>query len=151
MRAVVQRVLEAEVVINNKIYSNIEKGLLIFVGIEESDNDEDVKWLTKKISMMRIFSDNDGLMNLSLKDLNFNVLIISQFTLHSMTKKGNRPSFIKAAKPEIAIPIYNNFCNSFKVEIGEGRVFTGVFGADMKIKLTNDGPVTIIIDSKKKE
>jgi len=151
MRAVIQRVLEAEVVINNRIYSNIEKGLLIFVGIEESDNDEDIKWLTKKISMMRIFSDNDGLMNLSLIDLNYNVLIISQFTLHSMTKKGNRPSFIKAAKPEIAIPIYKNFCNSFKEEIGEERVFTGVFGADMKIKLTNDGPVTIIIDSKKKE
>ncbi len=151
MRAVIQRVIEAEVNINSEIYSKIEKGLLIFVGIEEADDKEDINWLTKKISNLRIFSDSNGLMNLSLKELNLNILIISQFTLHSMTKKGNRPSFIKAAKPEIATPLYETLCNSFKVEIGEDKVKTGVFGADMKIKLINDGPVTIIIDTKNKE
>ena len=150
MRIVIQRVSEASVKIEGKPTSDIKKGLLIFLGIEDAYGDEDIEWLCAKISNLRIFADANGVMNLSVKETNGDILLISQFTLHALTKKGNRPSYIKASKPEIAIPLYNKFISQMEKEMNK-KVFTGTFGADMKINLVNDGPVTIIIDSKNKE
>jgi D-tyrosyl-tRNA(Tyr) deacylase len=150
MRIVIQRVLEASVKIDNEIKSSIKHGLLIFLGIEDADNDEDIEWLCAKISNLRIFADKKGVMNLSVKETNGDILLISQFTLHALTKKGNRPSYIKAAKPEIATPLYNRFIIRLETEMNK-NVFTGTFGADMKVSLVNDGPVTIFMDSKNKE
>ena len=149
MRILIQRVKSASVNINNEIHSSIAKGLLILVGIEESDNQEDIDWLCKKASNLRIFDDENGVMNLSVKDINGEVLIVSQFTLQAKTAKGNRPSYIKAAKPEISIPLYEKFCANMQ-ELIEKEVKTGVFGADMQVALINDGPVTIWMDSKEK-
>ena len=150
MKAVIQRVKESSVKINNVVKSQISKGLLILLGIEINDSLEDVTWLSSKISCMRIFDDDNGIMNLSVKDINADILVVSQFTLHAKTKKGNRPSYINAAKPEIAIPLYNAFIENLKAEIGK-EIQTGEFGAMMNVYLINDGPVTIIIDSKNKE
>ncbi len=149
MKVVIQRVNHASVTVENKIKSEIQKGLLIFVGIEETDNDEDIKWLSNKITQLRIFNDNEGVMNLSVKDINGETLTISQFTLHAKTKKGNRPSYQYAAKPEISIPLYKKFVAQLKNDLGK-EIKTGEFGAYMKVNLENDGPVTIIIDSKNK-
>ena len=150
MRAVIQRVNRASVNINNETTAEIETGLLILLGIEEQDKQEDADWLSGKISRLRIFNDPEGIMNLSVNDVEGDVLVISQFTLHASTKKGNRPSYIKAGRPEIAIPFNQVFIDSIKKDV-RGTVFTGEFGAYMKISLENDGPVTIIIDSKNKE
>lgn len=150
MRAVIQRVTKASVTIDHKIKGQIASGVLIFLGIVSEDSLDDVKWLSKKISNLRIFSDSNGLMNLSLIDKNFEALVISQFTLHAQTKKGNRPSYIKAARPEVATPLYKQFINQLKQDLGKD-VPSGVFGADMKVELLNDGPVTIIIDTKNRE
>ena len=150
MRAVIQRVSEASVTINQKVKSQIQKGYLILLGVEAEDTKEDILWLCKKISMLRVFSDDKGLMNLSVKDIAGEMIVVSQFTLHASTKKGNRPSFIKAAKPDIAIPMYESFVEQLQL-ISERPVYTGEFGADMKVALLNDGPVTIIMDSKNKE
>ena len=150
MRAVIQRVSKASVIIGGKIKSSIGIGLLILLGIEESDNKEDIEWLCGKIYRLRIFNDSAGIMNLSLQEITGEILVISQFTLHASTKKGNRPSYIKAAKPEIAIPLYEEFINQMNKETGK-EIQTGIFGADMKVELINDGPVTIIIDTKNKE
>ncbi len=150
MRIVIQRVQNASVSIENKLFSSIEKGLLILVGIEETDNVEDIDWLCKKIIDLRIFADNEGKMNLSVKDVDGEILVISQFTLYASTKKGNRPSYIKSAKPEIAIPLYENFISTLS-NLYQNPIKTGVFGADMQVSLVNDGPVTICIDSKNKE
>lgn len=150
MKAVIQRVSEASVTINSKIVSQIQKGLLVLVGIEAADNLEDINWLTTKIANLRIFSDENDVMNLSLKDIDGEMIVVSQFTLHAQTKKGNRPSYMKAAQPEIAIPLYEKFINQMEIELGK-KVQTGVFGADMKLSLINDGPVTIIIDTKNRE
>lgn len=150
MRAVIQRVSEASVTIENKIVAQIKKGLLILIGIEETDNHEDINWLTSKIANLRIFADEKDVMNLSVKDIQGEIIVVSQFTLHAATKKGNRPSYIKAAKPEIAIPLYESFVLQLEKEISK-KVQTGQFGADMKVALVNDGPVTIIIDTKNKE
>ncbi|PCJ87280.1 MAG: D-tyrosyl-tRNA(Tyr) deacylase [Flavobacteriales bacterium] len=150
MRAVIQRVSKASVSIDGKIAGNIGQGLLILLGIEEADTQEDVEWLSGKISRLRIFNDNEGLMNLSVLEINSEVLIVSQFTLHASTKKGNRPSYIKAAKPEIAIPLYEAFIEQMERDLGK-PVQTGEFGAMMDVALINDGPVTIIIDTKNKE
>lgn len=150
MRAVIQRVSEANVKINGDIHGQIETGFLILLGIEEEDTEEDVDWLCKKVSGLRIFSDEEGKMNLDIKDIKGAFLVISQFTLHAKTKKGNRPSFIHAAKPDIAIPLYESFKNKLAIESGL-TVVSGEFGADMKVTLCNDGPVTIIIDTKNKE
>jgi D-tyrosyl-tRNA(Tyr) deacylase len=149
MRVVIQRVTEAAVSINEEINGKIEKGLLILVGIGQDDHLEDIQWLTQKISNLRIFSDDNGKMNLSILDIKGEILLVSQFTLYASTKKGNRPSFIQSAPPTIAIPLYEHFIKSLE-ETGIS-VQTGQFGADMKVSLTNDGPVTIIIDSKNKE
>jgi D-tyrosyl-tRNA(Tyr) deacylase len=150
MRAVIQRVSQSSVAINNGIKSSIQNGLLILLGIEDFDNDEDINWLAKKIVQLRVFSDENDVMNLSVKEIDGEILIVSQFTLHASTKKGNRPSYIKAAKPEIAIPIYEEFILQIENELGE-KVVTGEFGAMMQVSLVNDGPVTIIIDTKNKE
>jgi D-tyrosyl-tRNA(Tyr) deacylase len=150
MKAVIQRVTSASVTIDNKIVAEIQKGLLVLIGIEEADAQEDISWLTLKIANLRIFADENEVMNLSLKDIDGEIIVVSQFTLHALTKKGNRPSYIKAAKPEIAIPLYENFIAQMETEIGK-KVQTGQFGADMKVALINDGPVTIIIDTKNKE
>ena len=150
MRVVIQRVLNTSVTIDGKIKSSIGMGLLVLLGIEETDNKQDIEWLSGKISNLRIFSDSNGMMNLSVKEVNGEVMIVSQFTLHASTKKGNRPSYIKAAKPEIAVPLYEMFIKQMEQDLGK-PVKTGEFGADMKISLVNDGPVTIIIDSKNKE
>lgn len=150
MRILVQRVKNASVTIEGKIKSKITQGLLIFVGIEEADVQEDIDYLCNKIINLRIFDDNDGVMNLSVNDVGGQLLAISQFTLHASTKKGNRPSYIKAAKPEIAIPLYDAFCKTLDDKLNT-RLETGVFGADMQVELINDGPVTIWIDSKNKE
>lgn len=150
MRILVQRVQSASVTIKEELYSKIDQGLLLLVGIEDSDNQEDIDWLCKKVSQLRIFDDENGVMNLSVKDINGDMLIVSQFTLHSKTAKGNRPSYIKAAKPDISIPLYEQFCKSMEVVLGK-EVKTGVFGADMQISLINDGPVTIWMDSKEKD
>lgn len=150
MRALIQRVSQASVSINDQEKAKINHGLLVFLGIEESDNLDDIEWLCKKIAQLRIFDDNQGIMNLSVQDIDGGLLVISQFTLHAKTKKGNRPSYIKAARPEIAIPLYENFIKTMNKFIKE-KVQTGEFGAMMQVSLTNDGPVTIIIDTKNKE
>lgn len=150
MRAVIQRVNKASVTIDNSIKSEINSGLLILLGIEEKDTYDDIEWLCKKISQLRIFDDEKGIMNLSVKNTDGNVLVISQFTLHAKIKKGNRPSYIKAAKPEIAIPLYNKFISTLSNLI-EKEIQTGEFGAYMQISMINDGPVTIFIDTKNKE
>jgi D-tyrosyl-tRNA(Tyr) deacylase len=149
MRVVLQRVSEAAVQIDGVIQGQIGQGLLVLVGIENTDSQEDIDWLVKKISKLRIFADEDGLMNLSLLDINGEILVISQFTLHARTKKGNRPSYISAAPPTIAIPLYENFKTALGQVIGR-PIQAGIFGADMKVSLINDGPVTISIDSKAK-
>ena len=150
MRVVLQRVSEAAVSIDGKVNGKIGYGLLILVGIEEEDTKEDISWLCNKILKMRIFSDENEVMNCSLQDIKGEVLVISQFTLHASTRKGNRPSYIKAAKPEIAIPLYEDFLLQLEDQLGK-KVERGIFGADMKVSLINDGPVTIIIDSKSRE
>lgn len=147
MRAVIQRVSKASVTIEKKVVSKIHNGLLILLGIEAEDTQEDIEWLTKKIVNLRIFNDDNGVMNNSLLDENGDAIIVSQFTLHASTKKGNRPSYIKAARPEISIPLYKQFIISFENQLNK-KVGTGQFGADMKVALINDGPVTISIDSK---
>jgi len=149
MRVVLQRVLQASVSINDEIKNKINKGILIFLSIENADNQEDIKWLSNKIVNIRIFDDKKGVMNLSVKEINGEILLISQFTLHADTKKGNRPSYNKAAKPETAIPVYEKFIKQLEIDF-EKQVQTGKFGAKMKIELINDGPVTIIIDTKNK-
>lgn len=149
MKVVIQRVATAAVEIDGAVVAQIQKGLLLLVGIEDSDNQDDIDWLVSKICNLRIFDDAFGVMNLSLKDIRGELVVVSQFTLQAMTKKGNRPSYIKASKPEIAIPIYKQLLQSFETEI-EKAVQSGVFGADMQVRLTNDGPVTIVIDSKNK-
>lgn len=150
MRVVIQRVNQASVEIDNIVKSVIGKGLLILVGIEEADTAEDSEWLSGKVVGLRIFDDENGVMNRSITDIDGEVLVVSQFTLHAMTKKGNRPSYIKAAKHEIAIPLYENFCKSLTQKLDK-EVKTGTFAADMKVSLVNNGPVTIWIDSKNKE
>ena len=150
MRVVIQRVSEASVKTENRIIASILKGLLIFVGIEENDNQEDIEWLTSKILNLRIFPDENEVMNLSIKDIKGQIIVVSQFTLHALTKKGNRPSYIKAAKPEIAIPLYETFVKQMELELGK-KIQTGQFGANMTVAIINDGPVTIIIDTKNKE
>lgn len=149
MKIVIQRVSEASVVIDNKKEASITKGLLVLLGIEDSDTTQDVNWLCRKIANLRIFSDKEGVMNASINDVNGDVILVSQFTLHASTKKGNRPSYIKAAKPDVAIPLYKNFIETLQIELKK-TIQTGVFGADMKVHLVNDGPVTILIDSKDK-
>ena len=150
MKAVIQRVSQSSVTINEEIVAQIQQGLLVLVGIEDADNQEDINWLTSKIANLRIFEDESEVMNLSLKDIDGEMIVVSQFTLHALTKKGNRPSYIKASKPEIAIPLYESFVKQMEIELGK-KVQTGQFGADMKVGLVNDGPVTIIIDTKNKE
>ncbi|MCD7962451.1 MAG: D-tyrosyl-tRNA(Tyr) deacylase [Rikenellaceae bacterium] len=150
MRVLIQRVKSASVEIDNKTYSSISKGLLILVGIEDADSEEDTDWLCRKIASLRIFNDENGIMNLSVTDIGGEIMVISQFTLHAMTKKGNRPSYIRAAKPDLAIPMYEGFVSELE-KISRLKIATGVFGADMKVNLINDGPVTIWIDSKNKE
>lgn len=150
MRAIIQRVSEASVSINAVVSGSITKGLLVFIGMEDADNEDDIEWLCQKIVQLRIFPDASGKMNLSVKEIDGNILVVSQFTLHASTKKGNRPSFIKAARPEIAVPLYNAFCNALSSALGK-TVEQGVFGEDMKVRLLNDGPVTISIDTKNRE
>src|SRR5680860_325862 len=150
MRIVLQRVSQASVSIDNKIISAIKERILILLGIEDGDTSEDIKWLCNKIVKMRIFNDENSVMNLSLQDIDGEALVISQFTLHASTKKGNRPGYIKAARPEVAIPLYEEFIREFEKILGK-KVGTGIFGADMKVSLLNDGPVTIVLDSKNKE
>lgn len=150
MKAVIQRVSEASVKIEGEIKGQINSGLLVLLGIEEADNAEDIEWLSGKICRLRIFGDENGVMNLSVQECGGDILLISQFTLHASTKKGNRPSYIKAARPEVAIPLYEAFIKQLEKELNK-PLQTGEFGADMKVSLINDGPVTIIIDSKAKE
>jgi len=150
MRVLIQRVSEASVTVGNSVVSQIKHGLLLFVGIESEDGEEDIEYLVSKISQLRIFSDEEGKMNLSIKDTQGSFLAVSQFTLHALTRKGNRPSFIKAARPEISEPLFNAFVSRLNV-VSDTEVQTGIFGADMKVQLVNDGPVTIWIDSKQKE
>ena len=150
MKAVIQRVSHASVTIENNCVAQIQKGLLVLVGIEDADTQEDINWLTAKIGNLRIFEDANEVMNLSLKDCAGEIIVVSQFTLQASTKKGNRPSYIKAAKPDVAIPLYEAFVTQMETELGK-KVQTGQFGADMKVALLNDGPVTIIIDTKNKE
>ena len=150
MRAVIQRVSKASVTIDNKIYSRVDTGLLVLIGIEDADTAEDIEWLSGKIVNLRIFNDDNGVMNISVKEANGDILVVSQFTLHASTKKGNRPSYIKASKPEFAVPTYEKFVKQLSDDLGK-KVGTGIFGADMKVELLNDGPVTIIIDTKNKE
>jgi D-aminoacyl-tRNA deacylase len=150
VKIVIQKVLASSVEIDSKIVAQIQEGLLLLVGIEEADTQEDINWLVSKITNLRIFNDTNNVMNQSVKDINGEIIVVSQFTLHASTKKGNRPSYIKAAKPEIAIPIYEIFIKEIEIELGK-KIQTGVFGADMKVALINNGPVTIIIDSKNKE
>ena len=150
MRAVIQRVTKASVTIEGKINGQIENGLLVLMGIEDADTDEDIEWLSSKIVNLRIFNDEKGVMNISVKDIAGNILLISQFTLHASIKKGNRPSYIKASKPDIAIPIYQKMIEQLSIDLGK-EIQTGIFGADMKVELLNDGPVTILIDTRNKE
>lgn len=150
MKAVIQRVSQASVTIDGKKVSEISKGLLILVGIEDADSAEDIQWLSGKIINLRIFGDENDVMNLSVKDIDGDIIVVSQFTLQASTKKGNRPSYIKASKPEIAIPIYEKFVTQMELDL-QKKIQTGIFGADMKVSLLNDGPVTIIIDTKNKE
>ena len=150
MRAVIQRVKEACVRVDGKVTGQIEKGLLVLVGVEDADTDEDIEWLTKKIAGMRIFDDENGVMNLSVMDIDGRILAVSQFTLFGSTKKGNRPSWIRASKGPFAEPMYEKFCKALEHETGK-KTEKGIFGADMKVSLLNDGPVTIIMDTKNKE
>ena len=150
MRVVIQRVSHASVKVNGEITGAIQKGLLVFVGIEDADADEDIDWLSGKIINLRIFDDADGVMNLSVKDTGGDLLLVSQFTLHASTKKGNRPSYIRASKPEIAVPMYEKLLAKLGADLGK-KIEAGIFGADMKVELLNDGPVTIWIDSRNKE
>ncbi|OXA99588.1 D-tyrosyl-tRNA(Tyr) deacylase [Flavobacterium oncorhynchi] len=150
MRVVVQRVSEASVTVDGQKTADIKKGLLILIGIEDADTQEDIDWLAGKIVKMRIFGDENDVMNCSVQDIDGDIIVVSQFTLHASTKKGNRPSYIKAAKPEFAIPMYENFVKSLEKEFDK-KVQTGIFGADMKVSLINDGPVTILIDSKNRD
>ena len=150
MRLVIQRVSSAQVTIEGKIYSSIDAGLLVLIGIEEEDSEEDITYLSTKLCNMRIFSDTEGKMNLDVKQINGEILVVSQFTLHASNKKGNRPSFIKAARPEKAIPLYEKFLSETALALNKA-VKSGDFGADMKVSLVNDGPVTIVMDSKIKE
>ncbi len=150
MKAVIQRVLQASVSIEGKIFSQIDQGLLVLLGISNEDDDTDIAWLSKKIAQLRIFNDENEVMNKSLIDINGDALVVSQFTLLASTKKGNRPSYIQAAGPEIAVPLYKRFVAQFENDLNR-NIKTGIFGADMKVSLLNDGPVTIIIDSKNKE
>ncbi len=147
MKVVIQRVKEASVVVEAKVISKIDAGLLILLGIENSDNQEDIDWLTKKILNLRIFNDENDVMNKSLLDVEGEIIVVSQFTLQASTKKGNRPSYLKAAQPDISVPLYEKFVTTIENNLGK-KVGTGIFGADMKVSLLNDGPVTIIIDSK---
>ena len=149
MRIVLQRVSSASVTIDGEVKSKIGKGLLLLLGVENDDGKEDIEWLCKKVLSMRIFADEDGKMNLSVKDVSGEIIVVSQFTLHANLKKGTRPSFIRAARPEVAIPLYEKFVQDVQAGLGKG-VGTGEFGADMKVTIVNDGPVTIIMDSKNK-
>ncbi|RKF04338.1 D-tyrosyl-tRNA(Tyr) deacylase [Tenacibaculum lutimaris] len=149
MKAIIQRVSKASVTIEGVKVADIQNGLLVLLGIIDEDTQEDINWLTKKIVNLRIFNDEEGIMNKSLLDINGDAIVVSQFTLHASTKKGNRPSYIKAAKPDVAIPLYENFVQQFETDLGK-KVQTGEFGADMKVELLNDGPVTIVIDTKDK-
>lgn len=150
MRAVIQRVYRASVTVEGNLISKITNGLLILIGIEDADTLEDITWLSKKIANLRIFNDVDGVMNSSLLDIDGDAIVVSQFTLHAATKKGNRPSYLKASKPDIAIPIYEQFIAQLENDLGK-KIGTGMFGADMKVELLNDGPVTIIIDTHNRE
>jgi len=150
MRTVIQRVLQASVTIDGVIKSAIKNGLLIFVGIEDEDDEEDIKWLSNKIVNLRIFDDENKIPNISIKDTEGDILVVSQFTLHASTKKGNRPSYLKASKVEVAIPLYEKLIDQLEKNLGK-KIFTGEFGADMKVALINDGPVTIWIDTKNRE
>jgi D-aminoacyl-tRNA deacylase len=150
MRVVIQRVASSSVKINGAVNGRIQNGLLLFAGFEEADNNEDLEWLSEKIINLRIFGDENGKMNLSIKETSGDILLISQFTLHALTKKGNRPSFIHAAKPATAVPLYEKFIQLLQLKLGK-NISTGIFGADMKVELINDGPVTIFIDSKNRE
>jgi len=149
VKVVIQRVTHAGVNIDGNVHAEIKNGLVVFIGIENADKKEDIEWLVNKIAGLRIFNDAGGVMNLNITDIKGEIMVISQFTLHAGTKKGNRPSYIKAAKPEIAVPLYNEFISSLSDKISD-KVRSGVFGADMKVELINDGPVTIIIDTKNK-
>jgi D-tyrosyl-tRNA(Tyr) deacylase len=150
MRAVIQRVTRASVTIEGNVHGQIKNGLLILLGVEDSDIQDDIEWLSSKIVNLRVFNDKNGVMNISLKDVNGDILLISQFTLHASTKKGNRPSYIRAGKPDIAIPVYEKMISQLSNDLGK-EIQTGIFGADMKVELLNDGPVTIVIDTKNKE
>ena len=150
MRVVIQRVLEASVVVDEKVVGAIKSGLLVLLGIEDADTEEDTHWLSNKIVGLRLFDDAEGVMNLSVKDIEGDILLISQFTLMASTKKGNRPSYIKASKPPVAVPLYEQMIQAISVALGK-EIQTGIFGADMKVSLINNGPVTITIDSKNKE
>lgn len=150
MKAVIQRVSQASVTIEDQVVAQIQSGLLVLIGIEDADGLEDLQWLSSKIANLRLFADANGVMNVSVKESGGDVLVVSQFTLHALTKKGNRPSYIKAARPELALPIYESFVQQMEIELGK-NVQTGKFGADMKVALLNDGPVTLIIDTKNKE
>ncbi|RUT68212.1 D-tyrosyl-tRNA(Tyr) deacylase [Flavobacterium cupreum] len=150
MRVVLQRVSEASVTVDGNKTADIQKGLLVLVGIEDADTQEDIDWLVGKIIKMRIFGDENEVMNCSVEDIDGEIIVVSQFTLHAATKKGNRPSYIKAAKPEFAIPIYEQFITTLEKEFNK-KIQSGIFGADMKVRLLNDGPVTILIDSKNRE
>ncbi len=150
MKAVIQRVSQASVTIDGNKVSEIAKGLLVLVGIEDEDTQEDIAWLSGKIANLRIFGDENDVMNLSVKDIDGDIIVVSQFTLQASTKKGNRPSYIKASKPDVAVPLYEKFVGQMEIDLGK-KIQTGKFGADMKVSLLNDGPVTIIIDTKNKE
>ncbi len=151
MRLVIQRVSSASVEVEDFVVAEIESGLLILAGIEEADTQEDIDWLVKKVCQLRIFNDAEGVMNLSIQDIGGKIILVSQFTLHASTKKGNRPSYIRAARPETAIPLYEQLIDEFKKMLGNKKVGTGIFGADMQVYLVNDGPVTIILDSKNRD
>jgi D-tyrosyl-tRNA(Tyr) deacylase len=150
MKAVIQRVTKASVTINGKVNGRIGMGLLVLLGIEDADGKEDIQWLSNKIVNLRIFNDDEGVMNRSVMEVEGNILLVSQFTLHASTKKGNRPSYIKASKPDVAIPLYEKMMHQLETDLGK-KIQTGIFGADMKVELLNDGPVTIVIDTKNKE
>lgn len=150
MRAVIQRVSRASVTVEENVISQIDTGLLVLLGIEDEDSQEDIIWLSRKIANLRIFNDSEGIMNQSILEANGDAIVVSQFTLHAAVKKGNRPSYMKASKPDIAIPLYKSFIGQLETDLGK-NVGTGIFGADMKVDLLNDGPVTIIIDTKNKE
>ena len=150
MKTVIQRVSKASVTVDGQVVSSIGHGLLVLLGIEDADGKEDIDWLSQKIVNLRIFNDDNGVMNRSVLDVGGDIIVVSQFTLHALTKKGNRPSYIKASKPEVAIPMYESFVQKIEQDLGK-KVGTGIFGADMKVELLNDGPVTITIDTKNKE